>query len=417
MTQSRGRRVGHALLVDLSPLRESTTYRWLFGGLLMSHTGRQLTVVAVPFQVYELTGSVLAVGLLGLTQLIPLLAMSLIGGALADAVDRRRLLAVSQLLLAVTAGLLAVNAFAGQPAVWPLYVLTGLNAAISAIDSPTRTAVLPVIVGRNLLPSALALGQLLGNVAKAVVPAAAGVIIATAGLGATYLLEAGLFVVGAMLMWKIQPLPPEGGGTRFSVASIREGLSFVRSSRLLQANFVIDLNAMVFGMPRALFPAIATNVLGGDATTTGLLFAAPGAGALLAALTSGWLSLVRRQGLAVIASVVVWGVAMATFGLTSSLAIALPFLALAGAADVVSAVFRNTILQMAIPDALRGRVSSVHIAVVTGGPRLGDFEAGAVAALTSLRFSVVSGGVACVLGAFAVARFMPELTRYRSYSS
>jgi MFS family permease len=405
------------VLLDISPLRESTTYRWLFGGLLTTHTGRQLTVVAVPFQVYKLTGSTLAVGLIGLAQLIPLLGMSLVGGALADAVDRKRLLVWSQLLLALMAGGLAANAFSAQPAVWPLYVLTGLSAAVSAVESPTRTAVLPAIVGRSLLPSALALGQLLGNVAKAVVPAAAGFLIATAGLGATYSLEAVLFIGGALLMWKIPPLKPEGGGTQFGLASIREGLSFLRKRRLLQATFVIDLNAMVFGVPKALFPAIATDLFGGDATTTGLLFAAPGIGALIAAITSGWLSSVRRQGLAVIVSVVVWGAAMASFGLTSSLTFALPVLAIAGAADVVSAVFRTTILQLAVPDELRGRLSSAHVAVVTGGPRLGDLEAGSVAALTSVRFSVISGGLACIAGALAIARFMPELARYRSSDS
>lgn len=414
MTQGWMGRAGRKMLVDISPLRESVTYRWLFGAMLASHAGRQLTVVAVPFQVYAQTGSTFAVGLLGLAQLVPLLGMSLVGGALADAVDRKRLLVWSQLLLACTALGLAVNAFSADPALWPLYVLTGLNAAVSAVDSPTRTAVLPAIVGRSLLPSALALWQLLGNVVRAVIPAIAGVLIAAAGMGVTYSLEAVFFVVGALLMWKIPPLKPEGGGTRFGLESIREGLSFLRSRRLIQASFVIDLNAMVFGMPRALFPAIATDLFGGDATTTGLLFAAPGVGALIAAVTSGWFSAVRRQGLAVVVSVVVWGVAMALLGLTSSLAFALSILAIAGAADVVSAVFRNTILQLAVPDELRGRLSSAHIAVVTGGPRLGDLEAGAVAALTSVRFSVISGGLACIVGAFAVARFMPELIRYRS---
>lgn len=406
--------LGRRMVVDISPLRESVTYRWLFGGMLTAQTGRQLTVVAVPVQVYDLTGSSLAVGLVGLAQLVPLLLMSLVGGALADAVDRKRLLVASQLLLASTAAGLAVNAFAAQPEVWPLYVLTGLNAAISAIDSPTRTAILPRIVGARLLPSALALGQLLRNVAKAAVPAGAGFLIAAAGYGFTYSLEAGLFVGGALLMRKIPSIRPEGGGTPFSFESIREGLSFLRVRRLLQAAFLIDLNAMTFGMPRALFPAIATELFGGDAATAGLLFAAPGAGALVAALTSGWLAGVRRQGLAVVVSVLVWGAAMALFGLTSSLPLALPLLALAGAADVVSAVFRNTILQLAVPDELRGRLSSVHIAFATGGPRLGDLEAGAVAAVTSVRFSVVSGGLACILGAVLIARFMPELARYRS---
>lgn len=403
------------MVVDTTPFRESVVFRWLFAGLGMSHVGRQLTVVAVPYQIYDLTGSTLAVGLVGLVQLIPLLITSLFGGALADAVDRKRLLVWSQILLAATAAGLALNGFLENPAIWPLYVLTAFNAAVSAVESPTRTAAIPTIVRAELLPSALALSQILQNVARAVVPAVAGLLIATVGMGWTFSTEAILFLIGSMLMRRIPALNPEGGGTRFGIESIKEGLVYLKSERLLQANFVIDLNAMVFGMPTALFPAIATELFGGGATTTGLLFAAPGAGALLAALTAGWVGSVRRQGRAVVLAVVVWGLAMAMFGLSNSLAVALPLLAVAGAADVISAVFRSTVLQVTVPDALRGRLSSVHIAVVAGGPRLGDLEAGAVAALTSVRFSVVSGGVACVLGALAIGRYMPRLWRYEAH--
>jgi MFS family permease len=210
----------------------------------------------------------------------------------------------------------------------------------------------------------------------------------------------------------IAPQPPEGGGTRASLTSIGEGLRYLKGRRLLVSTFLIDIDAMVFGMPRALFPALATGFFGGGAATVGLLYAAPGAGALLGALTTGWVGRVRHQGRAVIVSVAVWGGAIAAFGLVPWLAVGLALLALAGAADVVSAVFRNTILQLSVPDALRGRLSSVHIAVVTGGPQLGDAEAGAVAALTSARTSVVSGGLACVLGVLALVRWVPELARY-----
>ena len=212
----------------------------------------------------------------------------------------------------------------------------------------------------------------------------------------------------------IRPLPPEGGGTAAGWSSVKEGLRYLKGQRLIQSCFLIDLNAMIFGMPRALFPAIGTVVLGGDATTVGLLFAAPGVGAMLAAATAGWVGGVRRRGRVVVISVIVWGLAIAAFGLTTWLPLALGLLAVAGAADVISAVFRNTILQLTVPDELRGRLSAIHGAVVSGGPRLGDLEAGAVAAVTSPQFSVVSGGVLCVIGAFAIARFMPELWRYRS---
>lgn len=375
--------------------------------------GRELMVVAVPYQVYLLTGSTLAVGALGMAQLIPLLGVSLVGGAVVDAVDRRKVLVASQLLLAVTAAGLAVNAALSEPAVWPLFVLTGINAGLSAFGNPARTSALPTVLPRRLLASGFALNQTVSEVASAVGPALAGLLIAHFSLVLTYSLGLIAFAIGAVALIGVGPLRPEGGGRRVSLSSITEGLRYLTGERLIQACFLIDINAMVFGMPRALFPALGTGLFGGDAATVGLLYAAPGAGALVAALTSGWVGGVSRRGRVVVGAVVVWGVAIAVFGFVPFLPLALGLLALAGAADVVSAVFRNTILQLTVPDTLRGRLSSIHTAVVGGGPHLGDLESGTVAALTSLRFSVVSGGVACVLGAFAIVRFMPELWSYR----
>lgn len=401
------------LVVDITPLRESVEYRWLYSALALAWFGRQLAVVAVPYQVYELTGSTLAVGLLGAAQFVPLLATSLVGGAIADAVDRKRLLVASQSALALTAAGLLWNSLAATPTVWLLYVLSGLNAAITAVDYPTRNAVLPTLVGRSLLPSALALDQTLGQVAKAVGPALGGALIAGAGLPVTYAVDIVLFVIGGMLVFRMRPLPPVGGGRKLGLSSIAEGLRYLRERKILQATFAIDLNATVFGMPRALFPAFGTDVLGGGAGVVGLLYAAPGIGALVGAVTSGWVGRVERRGRAVIAAVMTWGLSIVVFGFSTSVLVAVVFLALAGGADVVSAVFRTTILQLSVPDALRGRLSGVNIAVVSGGPRLGDLEAGAVASLTSVRFSVISGGLACVLGALAIGRWMPELNRHR----
>jgi hypothetical protein len=220
----------------------------------------------------------------------------------------------------------------------------------------------------------------------------------------------GAAIVALLLM---RPMVPEGGGTRASAASIVEGIRFLKGRQALQGTFVIDINAMVFGMPRALFPALGTTVFGGGAAVVGLLYAAPGAGALIGAVTSGWLSRVDRQGRATVVAVIAWGASIAAFGLTSWLPLALLFLALAGAADVVSAVFRNTVLQLSVPDLLRGRLSSIHIAVVTGGPRIGDAESGLVAAVTTPTFSVVSGGLLCIAGALAIGRLMPKLTGWR----
>jgi MFS family permease len=407
-------RLGRAVIVDVTPLRRSREYRWLYSGFAFARIGRQMTVVAVPYQAYELTGSTLIVGMLGAVQLLPLIAMALIGGALADAVDRKKLLVSVQLLLCLVAAGLMVNSISDIPALWPLFVLSALNAALSAVDSPTRAAVVPNLVRVEDLPSALALNQMLLNVAKAIGPAFAGAMIAAFGLPFAYGLEILCFALAALLMSPIRALRPEGGGTKLGVASVVEGLRYVRSRPLLKSTFLIDLNAMVFGLPQALFPAMGIEVLGGDAAVVGLLYSAPGFGALAGALTSGWVSRVRRQGMAVIVSVVIWGLSMVGFGLAGSVPVAVGFLALAGLADVVSAVFRTTILQLSVPDSLRGRLSGVNNAVVSGGPRLGDVEAGVVASLTSVQFSVVSGGVACVLGALAIARKMPELARYRS---
>lgn len=401
------------LLLDISPLRDSRDYRYLFAGQAIAYLGSQLTVVAVPYQVFLLTDSSLAVGMVGLASLVPLVLLSLLGGSIADAVDRRKLLLVTQTALALTSAALALNASAGDGAsLVPVYLCAALAAGFSGADLPTRNAILPNLVKREQFSAAASLGQVLIQVGQVAGPALAGVLLSRASLAAAYWIDAATSVAAILLTLAIRPQPPHGGGTRAGLASIKEGLSYLKGRRLILSTFVIDINAMVFGMPRALFPALATGLYGGGPTTLGLLYAAPGAGALAGALFTGWVGTVRRQGWVVIVAVIAWGTAIAGFGLVSWLPLGLLLLAAAGAADVVSAVFRSTILQLSVPDALRGRLSSVHIAVVTGGPRLGDAEAGAVAALSTPRFSVVSGGVACVIGALVVARAFPELARY-----
>lgn len=409
---SRLRRLGRRALVDVTPLKRVPGYRWLFAGMFFAQSGRQLTVVAVPIQVFQITGSTLAVGLLGLAQLVPLMLVSLVGGALADAMDRRRLLVLTETLVGLTGIALLWNAASGTPMLWPLFVLSSVNAGVFAIDAPARQALVPGLVGSELLASALAMNQLQTNVAKAAVPALGGLLIATTGLPVTYAAVAGAAAISALLIGRVPKVDIEGGGRAFSLSSIKEGLSYLKSRRLIQAALLIDLNAMVFGMPTALFPAFGTEIMGGDAFTVGLLYAAPGAGALLGAITSGWVPHVRRQGRAVIIAVTVWGAAIAVFGFARSLPLALAMLAVAGSADVVSAIFRGAIIQLSVPDSLRGRLLSIHVGVVAGGPRLGDLEAGLVAALTSVRVSIVSGGLACILGSLAISRWAPSLRRY-----
>lgn len=404
------------LLADVTPLRASRDFRLLFSGQLVSFLGSQLTVVAVPVQVFRMTHSSLDVGLVSLAQLVPLVIGSLVGGSVADAVDRRRLLLGVQVLLALTSAGLAANAMAPHPRVWPLFVVTAVAAGLSGLDRPARNAAIPGVLKGRHLPAAFALWQVQMQVGLVAGPALAGVLLAQASLSTVYWIDVATFGAAFASVLLMQPLAPEGGGTRAGLASAAEGVRYLRGRRLLTSTFLIDIDAMVLGMPRALFPALGFGVFGGGAATVGLLYAAPGAGALAGALLTGWVAAVRRQGRAVVVAVIVWGAAIAAFGLAPWLPLALALLAVAGAADVVSAVFRNTILQSSVPDALRGRLSAIHIAVVTGGPRLGDAESGAVAALAGPQFSVVSGGLACLVGVALLAWRVPELAAYDTHA-
>ncbi len=404
-------------VLDVSPLRESRQFRLLFAGQAVSLLGRQFTVAASAYQVYQLTGSTLLVGLLSLAQLGPLLAFSLLGGSLADAMDRRRLLLSLQLLMAATSAGLAINASLAHPGVWPVFVFTAASAGLSAVDSPTRSAAVPGLVGRARFPAAAALNQMVMNASLALGPLIAGAVIARIDIAAAFWLDVATFAAATAALVAMRPLPPEGGGTKVGFASVAEGLRFLKGRRALQGTFVIDVDAMVFGMPRALFPEMAQRTFGGGALAFGALSAAPGVGAVLGGLMSGWVSHVHRQGRAVLVAVAAWGVAIVAFGLTRWLPLALVFLAVAGAADLVSAVFRNTILQLSVPDRLRGRLSAVHIAVVTGGPRLGDTESGVVASVAGTQMSAITGGLACLAGVAVIARLMPELGRWTTSDS
>ena len=400
------------LLVDVTPLRRHRDFRMLWTGQLVSFLGSQLTVVAVPFEVFQLTHSTLQVGLVSLAQLVPLIAGSLIGGAIVEAHDRRVLMIWTQILLALTGVGLAVNAMAGRPSVWPLYVVTAVAAGFSGIDRPARTAAIPSLVSREELTTAFALWQILIQLGVVVGPAIAGLLLAATGYSTVYWIDVATFGVGLGAVLVMRPIPPAGGGTPIGLESVREGLRFLRRDRLIASTFWIDLSAMIFGLPRAVFPALALGRYHGGAGTFGLLNAAPGAGALAGSLFTGWVGHVRRQGKAVLLAVIVWGVSIALFGLIPVLWIGLTLLAVAGAADMVSAVFRNTILQSNTPDELRGRMSATFIAVVTGGPRLGDTETGLAAALGGVEFAVVSGGLLSIAGAFLVVWRLPELLRY-----
>jgi MFS family permease len=404
--------IARRLVVDVSPLRESREFRVLWTGQLINALGNQVTVVAVPFQVYEMTGSTLHVGLVSLAQLGPLIVCSLLGGAVADALDRRKVLMTMQVLMGLSALGLVVNASMSHPALWPIYVLSAISAGLSGFEAPARRAAVTSTVGRDRLPAAFALNQSLQQTTSVVGPAIAGVLIGVSGLAVVYLIDVISFGVSAVFAFHLRPMPPVGGGTPFGLNSVGEGLRYLKGQAIIQAAFLADIDAMVFGMPRALFPALGTTLFGGGAATVGLLYAAPGIGALIGALTTGWVGAIRRQGLAVILAVAAWGAAIALVGITPWLPVAVFLLAVAGAADVVSAVFRGALVQLAVPDRLRGRLSAINMTVVAGGPRLGDARAGAVASLAGAQFSVASGGVMCVLGTLVLARAFPQLARW-----
>lgn len=403
------------LAIDVNPLRQSRDFRLIWAGQLISLTGRMITTVALPFQVYLLTRSSLAVGLIGLVEVVPLVVFGIAGGPIADRVDRRRLLLVTELGLVGTSSLLFAGALAGHPPLSYVYAVAGLQAGLTGVNAPTRSATIPNLVSRRQLPAAMALIQVLFNTSMIVGPALAGVILAHLGLPWAYAIDVLTYSASITAVLLLRPMPPRRDAETDAATvwgAVKEGFQYLRSKRVLIATFLIDLDAMIFGMPRAVFPVLALTVFHVGPQGLGLLYAAPAMGALIGALTAGWVGRVRHRGLAVIWAVILWGVAITAFGLSGGFFwLGLSFLAFAGAADVISAVFRGTILQLTVPDALRARLSAINIMVVTGGPRLGDVEAGAVAYLVSPWFSVVSGGVACVLGALLVAKMYPELAR------
>jgi MFS family permease len=415
-------RAVRGLAVDIRPLRESRDYRLLWVSSLVGSTGQQISQVAVYIQVFRLTDSAAAVGLIGLVQFVPLMLSSIGAGAIVDRVDRRKLLIASQVGFEVASVLLFVGALSGDPPLWLVYGAAGLAAAIKGVDSPNTAAMVPNLVPREQLPSAIALHQVMWTTTAIAGPAIAGLLVGRfddvqTGLTWAYGIDAATYVLTLGVAVLIRPMPPkdaEAGETR-GWAAIREGFAYLKGRRVLQSTFTIDLVAMIFGMPRALFPILAATQFHRGPAVVGALFSALAFGALVGALTAGWVGRIRHQGLAVIWAVAVWGAAIVGFGFAGdNLWLALGLLAVAGAADVISAVFRNTILQLSVPDALRGRISAMHVLVVTGGPPLGDLEAGLVAQAFSPMASVVSGGLLCLAGVAVIALAVPEFVRYQA---
>lgn len=396
--------------VDITPLRRHREYRLLFIGRFVSLFGNQITFVAVPFQVYVLTQSTALVGLLGVVELAALLGFAFLGGALADARDRRMMVLLSEAGLMAGSAILFGNALLAHPVVWLVFVIVSLQGALDAMQSPSLSAILPRLVDRSEIPAALALTSMRSTLGMIAGPALAGVIIAFAGLPAAYLLDIATFVVGLLCLWLMRAVPPPADAERPSIRRIVEGLRYARSRPELMGTYIVDIVAMFFGMPIALFPAIAAGL--GGPKVLGLLYAAIAVGSFLFSATSGWTNRIHRHGLGVIVAATIWGFAVIAFGFATTLPVALLCLVLGGAADMMSGIFRKVIWYQTIPDNLRGRLASIELLSFSGGPLLGNFESGVVASLFSVRVSVVSGGVLCVIGCVAAALALPAFRDY-----
>jgi MFS family permease len=400
--------------MDLRPLRHRD-YRLLFIAQLVSLLGTMLTYVALPYHVYQLTRSPLAVGLLGLAELLPLLVTAFVGGALADAIDRRRLVLATDLALAGGSTALALLALAAHPPVWCLFVVAAFMSGVNGLQRPSIEALTPRLVAKEEIPAVSSLQVLRGSLGMVAGPAVGGVLIATAGLASTYAADVLSYGVALVCVALIRRVPPPEDAERPSLAGIASGFRYARGRQELIGTYVVDFVAMVFGMPLALFPALAEGL--GGPKVLGVLYAAPAMGALVAGLTARWTPRVHRHGLAVMLAATVWGLAIVVFGFCHSLLPSVFFLALAGGADAVSGIFRMTLWNQTIPDALRGRLAGIEMVSYMSGPLLGHAEAGAVAALFGVRASVVSGGALCVVGVLVCGALLPRFVRYDARSA
>lgn len=400
--------------IDVTPLRASRDFRYLYAGTAVGQLGSAFTTVAVPFQLYDLTGSTLAIGLFGAVTLVPLLVLNVVGGAIADKVERRRWIVGCQLLGLVGTLGLVINSSLAEPNLVAIYLCGTLDICAFALGAPAERASVIRVVGRVHVPSAMALKAVSSSTAHVAGPAAAGIVLATAGTTWAYAIDAATFVIAAIVISRMRPLRPEIVGGHPTFGLVVDGLRHLRRQPVLLGSFASDLNAMVLGLPVALFPAVAAIRFPDQPQVLGLLYAAPFAGSLFASLASGWARRVTKHGMVVTGSIVVWGVAMAVFGLVDGVVLSLVALAIGGAADMISGISRQAILQLASPPELVGRMEGVGMAVWTGGPRLGELEAGVVASLTSVQFAIVSGGIGCVVVMLALAKALPGFTRYEA---
>jgi MFS family permease len=398
-------------MLPLGPLRRRD-FRFLYAAQFVSFFGTMITFVAVPYQMYRLTQSSLSVGLLGLAELIALLTTVFVGGALADSVDRRRMAIGTDLALSLGSAALTAIAFAGVTRPWMLYVLAAWMAGVGGLQRPSMDALVPRLVEKEEMPAAASLAMFRGSLGMIGGPAIAGIIIAAFTVSSAYLVDFLSYIVSLICLWQIRPVPPPERGEAPSLKGVVEGFRYAASRQELIGTYVVDFVAMIFGMPMALFPAMADRL--GGPSALGLLYGAPAIGALVISLLNSVFAPVRRHGLGVLIAASVWGVAIVAFGFSNVLWLSVVFLAIAGGADAVSAMYRMTMWNQTIPDALRGRLASIEIVSYTSGPMLGHVEAGLAAAAIGLRGSIISGGVLCVIGVLLCAWKLPRFVSYRA---
>ena len=400
------------VLTDVRPLRASAPYRRLFFGNTVAQLGQQMTNVAVAVQVYQLTGSSFYVGLVGAFGLGPLVVLGLYGGSIADAIDRRSLALMASAGLWGVSVLFALQAYLDNTSVWVLLGLVAVQSGFYALNNPARSAMVPRLIEKELMPAASALNMASFNLGYTMGPLLGALAIHWAGFAAAYTIDVITFSAAYYALLRMPRMPPLHDSPKAGLRSVLDGLGFLRRSPNLRMTFVLDLCAMVLAQPRALFPALAYKVYGGGAAVVGVLQAAPAVGALVAFLFSGWVGRVRLQGLAIVLAVMGYGAVVGAVGLTDLLWFGVLMLALSGTADMISSAYRSTILQVAAPDQLRGRLQGVFIVVVAGGPRAGDFVAGSVASAVGERAALVLGGAACLVGVVVAVAAQRGFLRY-----
>jgi MFS family permease len=399
--------------LDLSVLKRNRRFRLLFSGQFVSFFGTMITSVALPFQIYQLTHSTLMVGLISLFQLIPLLFTALIGGVFADRYHRRMMLLIAETLLACSCLLLCFNASLAHPHVWVIFVVAPFMSALTGLHRPSMDSIKQQIVAKEDFPMVGTLTTFMYSITMIGGPAVGGLIIARYGIVTTYFCDFLTFIFSVSTIIRIGEISRKKIiADSSTLQSLKEGIQYASSRQELIGTYLIDFIAMIFGMPIALFPAIAQ--MHGGAKTLGMLYSAPAVGALFISIFGGWVSQVKRHGVAISLSAIAWGVAIIFFGLQQNFLLSLFFLALAGAADALSGIFRQTMWNNTIPNQYRGRLSGIEMISYLSGPKLGDTEAGLVAAAFGITASIVSGGVLCVAGVILGSYFLPKFWKYRS---